>query len=113
MRKIFTTIAGAAALLLVMSATPSYAKDQQITITGQASCAKCVLKEKAATACQTVIEVQRDNKNNQKFYVVPNEVSKAFKADVCHGAVKVKATGTYTKVKSKKDLTLSKIEEVK
>jgi hypothetical protein len=113
MSNIFATIAGAAALLLVMSATPSFAKDQQVTLTGQASCAKCVLKEKSAMACQTVIEIQRDNKNNQKFYVVPNDVSKAFKPDVCKGPVKVKFTGTYTKVKSKKELTLSKIEEVK
>ena len=99
---------------MAISATPGYAKDQQpVTITGQATCAKCIEKEKSALTCQMVIEVQRENKNNQKFYVVPNDVSKAFKGDFCHAAVKVKATGTYTKVKTKKELTLTKIEEVK
>ena len=112
MKKLLATIAGAA-LLLAMCATTGYAKDQQVTLTGQATCAKCIEKEKSAVACQMVIEVQRENKNNQKFYVMPNDVSKAFKGNFCTGPIKVKATGTSTKVKSKKQLTLTKIEEVK
>jgi hypothetical protein len=59
-----------------------------------------------------VIEVEKKGKT-QEFYVVNNDVSKAFHEDVCHAAKKVKATGTAAKTGGKMELTLTKIEVVK
>src|SRR5689334_14711807 len=115
MRKTFAVIAGAVALLLAANTTSVIAKEKkekEISITGEAKCAKCMLKEAGAKECKTVIEVEKKGKT-QEYYVVDNDISKAFHEDVCHAAKKVKATGTASKVGGKMELTLTKIEAVK
>jgi heme-binding NEAT domain protein len=47
------------------------------------------------------------------YYLVDNDVSKAFTEDVCHGAKKVVAKGTIAEVDGKQQLTLSKIDIAK
>ena len=120
MRKTFAVIAGAVALLLAANTTSVIAKEKKekaVTITGEAKCAKCMLKEADAKECKTVIEVDKRGKDErgrkEEYYVVDNEVSKAFHEDVCHAAKKVKATGTVSKSGRKMELTLTKIEAVK
>jgi len=116
MKKTFTIIASVAALMLAANTTvlaKDNPKGKQITITGEAKCAKCILKEADAKECKTVIEAEKKNGKAQEFYVVDNEISKAFHEDVCHSAKKVKATGTVAKVDGKQELTLTKIEVVK
>ena len=114
MKKTFAVIAGAVALLLAANTSSLLAKDKEkeVSITGEAKCAKCMLKEAGLKDCKTVIEVEKKGKTLE-YYVVDNDASKAFHEDVCHAAKKVKATGTVNKVGGKMELTLTKIEAVK
>ena len=110
-------VSGIASLVLLALATPSFAadsgKDKEKTITGQAMCAKCVLKEKDADKCQTVIQVENKNGRKVNYYVMDNDVAKDFHENVCKEAKKVKATGTTKRVEGKIQFTATKIELVK
>jgi hypothetical protein len=103
---LFTFVAG---LLLLAIGTPALAADKpkEKTITGEAKCAKCMLKE--TDKCQTVIQVEGKNGKTVKYYLTENDVSKAFHENVCQEAKKVTATGTVEKVKGKNEFTVSKI----
>ncbi len=103
-------LASILAFVLVLSPSVTWAKTKAVTLTGEAKCAKCMLHE--GTACQTVIQVTK-GKKTRNYYVADNEVSKNFHQDVCHAALKVKATGMVKKVGNKRELTLTKIEPVK
>ena len=107
MKRTFAIITSVAALMFAASTLTSLAGDKETTISGEAKCAKCILKE--GKECQTVIQVDKDGKT-ENYYVVNNDVSKAFHDDVCTTAKKVTATGTVAKVDGKQQLTLSKIE---
>ena len=86
-------------------------RSKEKTITGEAKCAKCMLKE--TDKCQTVIQVQNKKGKTVNYYLAENDVSKAFHQNVCHEAKKVTATGTVKKVNGKNELTVSKIELAK
>ena len=96
-------------------ATPSFAaegdKAKERTITGEAKCAKCMLKE--TEKCQTAIQVKGKNDKLVTYYLVDNDVSKKFHETVCEKAKKVTAVGTVKKVDGKNELTVTKIEVVK
>ncbi len=109
MKRTFAIIASVVALVLAANLNAP-AKEKEVTLTGEAKCGKCQLKE--TKACQTVILVEKDGKT-QKYYVVDNDISKAFHEDVCQKAKKVVATGTVAKVHGKQELTLTKIELTK
>ena len=108
-------LSGIAGLVLLALATPSFAaeagKDKEITITGEAKCAKCMLKE--GDKCQTVIQTEDKSGKPVTYYLTANDVSKAFHENVCKEAKKVTATGTVKKVDGKNELTVSKIELAK
>jgi len=89
-------------------ATPALAKE--VTITGEAKCAKCALKE--SDKCQNVIQVEKKHKT-VTYYLVQNDVSKKFHEEICKQAKKVTATGTVKTVDGKKELTPTKIELAK
>src|SRR5262245_41816064 len=87
---------------------------EEVTITGDAVCAKCALKE--TPKCQNTITATTDGKKTT-YYLAANAVSKK-----AHGAlgictaskdapVKVKATGTVSEEDGKKVLTVSKIDK--
>jgi hypothetical protein len=99
--------------LLLAVATPTFAADasKTKTITGEAKCAKCMLKE--TDQCQTVIQAENKKGKTVNYYLVSNDVSKAFHPNVCKEAKKVKATGTVKKVEGKNEFTVSKIELAK
>jgi hypothetical protein len=100
---------GIAGLLLLALATPTFAADtpKEKTITGEAKCAKCLLKE--SDKCQTVIQVEGKRGKTVNYYLTENDVSKAFHENVCKEAKKVTATGTVKKVDGKYQFTASKI----
>ena len=110
MKRTLAIIAAVSALMLFANAGTALAKGKEVTITGEAKCAKCMLHE--GSTCQTVIQAGKGRKT-QTYYVSENDVSKSFHADVCHKAEKVTATGTVKKVDNKKEMTLSKIEAAK
>lgn len=105
-------LAGATGLLMLALANPALAddKEKEITITGDAKCAKCALKE--TEKCQNVIQVEKDGKK-VTYYIVQNDVAKAFHKNVCSETKKATATGTCKKVDGKLEVTAKKIDLVK
>jgi len=99
--------------MLLAYAAPTFGADssKEKTITGQAKCAKCALKE--GDKCQTVIQTENKKGKTVSFYLADNDVSKAFHENVCKETKKVTATGTVKKVDGKNELTVSKIEVAK
>jgi hypothetical protein len=106
--KINTLLAGfAGALLLTLSTSAPAAEGKEVTIQGEAKCAKCSLHE--ADKCQTVIQTKEDGKT-VTYWVTQNEVAKGFHKEVCTDSKKVKATGKVETADGKKKLTLDKIK---
>jgi len=112
--KINTVLAGIAAALLFSLATSLPARaagdekgnGKEVTLKGEAKCAKCSLHE--GDKCQTVIQTKEDGKT-VTYYVAQNDVAKAFHKEVCQDSKKVKAIGKVEEVGGKKNLTLEKI----
>jgi hypothetical protein len=113
MKKASLLLTGIAGLLLLAIATPAFAADKgkEKTITGEAKCAKCMLKQ--GDKCQTVIQLENKNGKTVNYYLVDNDAAKTFHANVCKEAKKVTATGTVNKVDGKNEFTVSKIELAK
>jgi hypothetical protein len=113
MKKASLVSAVIAGILLLALATPAFAaeKGKEKTITGEAKCAKCMLKE--GDKCQTVIQFENKNGKKITYYLADNAVAKDFHAQVCKEAKKVTATGTVAKVDGKQEFTVSKIELAK
>ena len=109
MKRVSLLAVGVVGLLMLALATPTFAaeKPKEKTITGEAKCAKCMLKE--TDKCQTVIQGEGKNGKTVKYYLTENDISKAFHENVCTEAKKVTATGTVKKVEGKNELTVSKI----
>jgi hypothetical protein len=84
------------------------AADETKTVTGEAQCATCQLKEKS-DAHQTAIQVKEGEKT-VTYYLVANDVSKKFDKKVCEKTEKVTATGTVKTVDGKLQFTATKIE---
>ena len=94
--------------MILLAATPTFAKEK--TITGEAKCAKCALKE--ADKCQTVVVTEKNGKK-ETYYLAQNDKSKEFHEKICKAPAKVTATGTVKEVDGKKELTVSKIDLAK
>ena len=107
--KMIQSLPVVAAFVLAVSTLPSFAADtgKEITLTGNAVCAKCVLHE--TKECQNVIQTEKDGKT-VNYYLVANDVSKEFHGKLCKESKKVTATGTVKEVDGKLQLTASKIE---
>lgn len=106
--KINTVLAGVAGGLLLCFTTSNsaLAEGKEVTIKGEAKCAKCSLHE--ADKCQTVIQAKEHGKM-VTYWVTQNDVAKDFHKEVCQEPKKVKATGKVEEVDGKKQLTLAKI----
>jgi uncharacterized protein DUF6370 len=106
--KINTVLAGVAGALLLAGTSISAraAEGKEVTLQGEAKCAKCALHE--ADKCQTVIQTKEDGKT-VTYYVTQNDVAKTFHKEICQDPKKVKATGKVEEVDGKKQLTLAKI----
>jgi hypothetical protein len=114
MKQKTSILAGIAGLVMLALATPSFAaekgKGKEITLTGEAKCAKCALKE--TDKCQNVIQVEKNGKTTT-YYLTENDVSKGFHENVCHETKKVTATGTVKTVAGKQEFAATKIELAK
>lgn len=112
MRKLIPMLS--VALMVSVVAVVARAAEEK-TVTGQAQCAKCALKE--TPACQNVVVAEEDGKE-VKYYLVQNDVAKAAhqKLGFCTApkgdGPKVKVTGTCEKKDDKLVMTASKIEAV-
>jgi len=110
MKRTSFILAGAIGLFMLALVIPIQADDKEITITGEAKCGKCALKE--TDKCQSVIQVEKAGKKTT-YYLVDNDVSKKFHKDVCTETKKATATGTNKKVEGKNQFTATKIELAK
>lgn len=101
-----------AGLVLAALTTTAFAeKGKEMTITGEAKCAKCALKE--SSKCQTVIQTEGKDGKKVTYYLVNNDVAKAFHENVCTATKKVTATGTVKKVEGKEEMEVTKIDLAK
>src|SRR5512140_2492526 len=100
-------LAAIAGLALFALAAPGYAaekgKSKEVTIQGEAKCAKCALQQ--SEKCQTVIQTEAKNGKKVTYYLAHNDVAQSFHENVCNGSKKVTATGTVKKVAGKQQLT--------
>ena len=60
MKRSIAIVASVAALLFAANTNNALAKDKEVTLSGEAKCAKCMLKE--GKECQTVIQVEKNGK---------------------------------------------------
>jgi hypothetical protein len=109
MRKaILTAVAG---LAIFAFSNSVFAGDtgngKEKTITGEAKCAKCALKE--SDKCQTVIQTKAEDGKVTTCWLASNDVAKDFHQNVCRGSKKVTATGVVTKEGDKLELAADKI----
>jgi len=104
-------LSGLAGVVLLAWATPTFAADKEMTLAGEAKCAKCALKE--TEKCQTVIETEGKDGKPVKYYVANNDVAKAFHKNICQENKKVTATGTAKEADGKMEFTATKIEVAK
>ena len=111
MKKLKLTIALLAGLAVASVTTTAFAADaKEVTITGDASCAKCTLH--IADKCQTVVKATVDGK--EVSYYLTGKEAKTFHEKVCHGdTAKVTVTGSVKEKDGKQTLAVTKIEEVK
>jgi hypothetical protein len=114
MKKSMLFLTVAAGLLMAVTTSRLLAvgaASKEVTVTGNAVCAKCFLHE--SDKCQTVIQAQVAGKA-VNYYLTDNDVSKAFHKNICSGpGEQVTATGTIKEKDGKEMLTVSKIEPVK
>ena len=103
MKKILAALIATA--FVVSLVTPVFA--EEVTIKGEALCAKCELHE--TEKCQTAIRTTVDGKE-VIYYAVNNDVAKAFHKNICQAPAKVTATGTVEEKDGKKTIKLTKIE---
>jgi hypothetical protein len=113
MKKASLLFSSLAALAILALATPSVAlaKGKEVTITGEAKCAKCVLHQ--GDKCQTVIQTEGKNGKTVTYYLTDNDAAKGFHENVCHESKKVTATGVAKKVDGKRELAVTEIKIVK
>ena len=98
--------------LLGLVSIPAFAesKGKEITVKGEAQCAKCSLKQ--ASECQTVIISEKDGKKTT-YYLAKNAVSDKFHDEVCKAPKQAIVTATCKKEGDKLVLTASKAEVAK
>ena len=108
MRKLFPMLAVCG---LFLGASLSVLAAEEKTITGQATCAKCALKE--AKSCQNVVTVTEGDKK-VNYYMKKSKVADEnhAKSGFCKSEKKVKVTGDVTEKDGKKIIDAKKIEVV-
>ena len=115
MKRCTLVLTAAVALLVATFALPAQAGDdhakdkKEVTITGEAKCAKCALHE--SKKCQSVIQTEENGKT--VTYYLTGDKAREFHHTVCETPKKVTATGTVKTKDDKEMLAVSKIEVVK
>jgi hypothetical protein len=97
-------------LLGVIALSAEAAADKEVTLKGKIMCAKCALKLKGVTKCQTVIQVQEDSKEVTYFFLDRGN-KETWHEEVCGGGKKEgTVTGTVSEKDGKKWIKPSKVE---
>lgn len=106
MKKTIVLTLSVVGLLLSASA---FAAEKEVTIKGEAQCAKCALKK--ADKCTNVIVAKEDG-HDVTYYVAKNEYGDSHLPHklICQATKKVEAKGTVKEVAGKKELSLASIK---
>ena len=104
MKKLLITSIAAAAILVANSTMAADAKE--VTLKGEAKCAKCALK--LSDKCADVVEVTADGKTTT-YWIAKNDASKDFHKNVCQDTVKLTAVGSVGEIDGKKIIVASKL----
>ena len=91
--------------LLAAVSIPAFAAE--VKLEGEATCAKCTLKQ--VSACQAAITVTGADGKKETILADNNDVAKAFHKAICTDTKKVKAEGVITEKDGKKTIALTKI----
>lgn len=107
-------IVGLSVLAISFSSQTAFAKKdaKEVTIKGEAQCAKCALHQ--SETCATAIVTKKKGKE-VTYYVVDNDASKKGlpHSEICHDNKQVKAKGVVHEVNGRKELTVSSISPTK
>ena len=93
---------------------PSFSDDKKTEdkeFKGSACCAKCELKDKDFSKCQTVLIVKEDGKDVKYYFDKDSE--KKFHSDYCKGKTDVVVKGKVTEKDGKKWLAVTSVEKKK
>lgn len=93
---------------LAIAALAPSALAEASKVEGEATCAKCTLKQ--VDSCQAAITVTGADGKKETLLAEKNDVAKAFHKEICQDTKKVKAEGTITDKDGKKTIALTKIE---
>lgn len=107
MKKLLLGSALAVVLSFAIALPAVAAGEGEVTIKGEAKCAKCALKE--GDQCQTVIQAEGKDGKTVTYYLADNQAAKDFHANVCKTSMKVTAKGTVKEVNGKQELTVASI----
>lgn len=112
MRKMFPMLAVFGLVLASATMTVMAADDKEKTISGDATCAKCALKE--TKACQNVVLVKADGKEVKYYMDMTNKVAKEnhAKGGFCQSDKKVKVVGVVAEKDGKMLITPTSITVV-
>jgi hypothetical protein len=105
-------LVGLSVAALSFGGRTAFAEEKEVTIKGEAQCAKCSLKK--SDKCASTIVAKEDGKE-VTYYIVDNAASKKGlpHSEICTDTKKVEAKGTVKEVDGKKELTVSSISVVK
>jgi len=105
-------LVGLSVAALSFGGRTALAEAKEVTIKGEAQCAKCSLKK--SDKCASTIVAKEDGKE-VTYYIVENAASKKGlpHSEICTDTKKVEAKGTVKEVDGKKELTVSSISVVK
>lgn len=97
---------------LAWGGASSFAKDKEVTIKGEAQCAKCSLHQ--TKECANAIVAKEDGKD-VTYYIKDTDKGKKLLAhkEICQDKKNVVAKGTVQEVDGKKELTLTSLTEEK
>ncbi len=96
---------------LLLSGATTFAADKEVSIKGEAKCAKCSLK--VAKECTNVVVAKVDGKD-VTYYIAKNDAGDKGlpHKEICQATKKVEAKGTVKEVDGKHQLTVSSIKIV-
>jgi hypothetical protein len=103
------TLLGLTVALAIGLVSAAAAADE-VTMSGNIMCAKCVLKKADATGCQDVLVVKDAEGKSTEYYVTKNDVAQKFGHN-CKGETAATVTGQVAEKDGKKWITPSKIEK--
>jgi hypothetical protein len=108
MKKFIISAFAAAALLVANSAVADHHGKKEVTLKGEAKCAKCALGE--SKKCADVLQVKGKDGKTMTYWIAKNDVSKDFHSNVCQSTAKLTAVGAVGEIDGKKVLVASKLK---